>query len=153
METKEKRTQAVSVLLGLAGLLLAWTFATAGDLEPSGPPGSTMKTLNEIYDAASIVSQREGYISHIDMTPSSSMTLFTVPTGKKFVLLKMVLWNSQTYLTKNGSFLTGGGYELTADGFDFPDRCVVLDEGDSFGIVNPYGGAVKAVVIGYFFDI
>ena len=48
METKRKSAQVVVSLLALAGLLLFSTFAIAGSLEPSGPPGPTMKTLNEV---------------------------------------------------------------------------------------------------------
>jgi parallel beta-helix repeat protein len=48
MEAKENRTKVIVGLLALVCLLLVWTLATAGDLEPSGPPGLTMKTLDEV---------------------------------------------------------------------------------------------------------
>jgi hypothetical protein len=158
METKKAKTTVVVSLLALAALCVFSLLAMAGNLEPNAPPAPTMKTLNEIYDAVTGVSQREGYINHIDMEPNSSTTLFTVPTGKKFVLLKMVLRDWQMYLTKNGSFLTGGAYTQKASEngmtfMDFPDRCVVLNAGDSLGIVNSEIQAVKAMVVGYFFDI
>ena len=48
METKQKRTKVLVSLLALAGLLVFSTFTMAGDLEPPGAPGSTMKTLDEV---------------------------------------------------------------------------------------------------------
>jgi parallel beta-helix repeat protein len=48
METKQKRTIVLVSLLALAGLLVFSMFTMAGDLEPSGAPGSTMKTLDEV---------------------------------------------------------------------------------------------------------
>ena len=48
METKQKRTKVLVSLLALAGLLVFSMFTMAGDLEPPGAPGSTMKTLDEV---------------------------------------------------------------------------------------------------------
>ncbi len=48
MKTKEKRTKVVVILLALVGLVVLSPFALAGSLEPSAPPGPTMKTLDEV---------------------------------------------------------------------------------------------------------
>ncbi len=48
METKGKRTKVVVSVLALAGLMVCTLSALAGDLEPNAPPGSTMKTLDEV---------------------------------------------------------------------------------------------------------
>ena len=48
METKQKRTKVVVSVLVLAGLVVLALTATGGNLEPSGPPGPTMKTLDEV---------------------------------------------------------------------------------------------------------
>jgi hypothetical protein len=48
MQTKQKRTRVVVSVLALAGLAVFVAFAYAGNLEPSGPPDSTMKTLDEV---------------------------------------------------------------------------------------------------------
>ena len=48
METRQKRTKILVSLLALAGLVVVSTFTMAGDLEPPGAPGSTMKTLDEV---------------------------------------------------------------------------------------------------------
>ena len=48
METKRKSAKVVATVLALAGLLVFSLFAVGGSLEPSGPPGPTMKTLDEV---------------------------------------------------------------------------------------------------------
>jgi len=48
METKQKKTKLVMSLLALAGLAVFSLFAVGGSLEPSAPPGPTMKTLAEV---------------------------------------------------------------------------------------------------------
>jgi parallel beta-helix repeat protein len=48
METKQKRTRVVASVLTLAGLAVFSLIGHAGNLEPSGPPGPTMKTLQEV---------------------------------------------------------------------------------------------------------
>jgi hypothetical protein len=162
METKDKRTKVVAGILVLAGLLGIWTLATAGDLEPDAPPGPTMKTLNEIYDAVTSVSQREGYIGHFDVPAESNVPCLPndgiVPTGKQFVLLKLVLHSSYLHLIKNDSFLTGAPYTVNCIDqektfMDFPDRCVVVNEGESLGIENPSGSTRMAMIVGYFHSV
>ncbi len=48
METRQKETKVVMSLLALASLVLFSLGGYAGKLEPSAPPGPTMKTLNEV---------------------------------------------------------------------------------------------------------
>jgi parallel beta-helix repeat protein len=45
---KSRRTKVVASLFALASLLVFSLLALAGDLEPSGPPGPTMKTLQQV---------------------------------------------------------------------------------------------------------
>lgn len=49
METRKARVGLVAVLVFCGVLAYALT-APGGNLEPPGPPGPTMRTLNEIYD-------------------------------------------------------------------------------------------------------
>ena len=48
METKRKSAKVAVSLLALAGLAVFSLFAVGGSLEPSAPPGPTMKTLDEV---------------------------------------------------------------------------------------------------------
>jgi len=48
METKRKSAKVVVSLLALAGLAVFSLFAVGGSLQPSAPPGPTMKTLDEV---------------------------------------------------------------------------------------------------------
>ncbi len=48
MEMKRKSAKVAVSLLVLAGLAVFSLFAVGGSLEPSAPPGPTMKTLDEV---------------------------------------------------------------------------------------------------------
>jgi len=48
METKQKSAKVVASVLALAGLAVFSLFAVGGSLQPTAPPGPTMKTLDEI---------------------------------------------------------------------------------------------------------
>lgn len=54
MKHSQKKTNVVVAALALAGLLWLLSLATAGHLEPSAPPGPTMHTLDEIYNAVAL---------------------------------------------------------------------------------------------------
>ena len=168
METKQKKRKVVASVLALAGLAVFSLFAVGGSLEPNSPPGPTMKTLDEIYDAVIGVSQREGYIGHFDVFGGFNKTCFTVPTGKQFVLLNVNLeyvcsTASPMYLTVDGNFFTGGSYfrsyyqSYAIPEYyyaDFPDRCVVVNANETLRVVNDSGsGPYKALIVGYFHDV
>ena len=48
METRQKKAKVVVSVVALAGLLAFALTAIGGNLEPSAPPGPTMKTLDEV---------------------------------------------------------------------------------------------------------
>ena len=56
METRKAKTKVAATVLALAGLLVFSLFAVGGSLEPSGPPGPTMKTLDEVEPRIAIQS-------------------------------------------------------------------------------------------------
>jgi hypothetical protein len=170
METKGKSMKVVTCILALAGLLGVLTLATAGNLEPNAPPGPTMKTLDEIYDAVIGVSQREGYIGHFGLPADSNVVCFIdgiVPAGKQFVLLNLTFRYDDSanlrkaYLTVNGKFLTGYPYlrsytDTTSkiqSYADFPDRCVVVNAGEMLKVVNNEPSALKVMIVGYFHNV
>ena len=167
METKDKRTKIAAGVLALAGLLSLLTLSTAGNLEPNAPPGPTMKTLDEIYDAVIGVSQREGYIGHFALPAKSNVVCFIVQAGKQFVLLNLTFrYDSsasrrKAYLTVNGNFLTGYPYlrsytdptNMIQSYADFPDRCVVVNAGETLKVVNDESSALKVMIVGYFHDV
>jgi len=167
METKDKRTKIAAGVLALAGLLSLLTLSTAGNLEPNAPPGPTMKTLDEIYDAVIGVSQREGYIGHFALPAKSNVVCFIVQAGKQFVLLNLTFRyddsasRRKAYLTVNGNFLTGYPYlrsytdptNMIQSYADFPDRCVVVNAGGTLKVVNDESSALKVMIVGYFHDV
>jgi hypothetical protein len=168
METKDKRTKIAAGVLALAGLLSLLTLSTAGNLEPNAPPGPTMKTLDEIYDAVIGVSQREGYIGHFGLPADSNVVCFIpVPAGKQFVLLNLTFRyddsasQRKAYLTVNDNFLTGYPYlrsytdpTNTIQSYaDFPDRCVVVNAGGTLKVVNDESSALKVMIVGYFHNV
>ena len=57
METRKAKTRTVAMVV-LCGILVYALIATGGSLEPSAPPGPTMKTLDEIYDKLQIIESK-----------------------------------------------------------------------------------------------
>jgi hypothetical protein len=168
MEMKDKSMKVITCVLALAGLLGILTLATAGNLEPNALPAPTMKTLNEIYDAVIGVSQREGYIGHFALPAKSNVVCFIVQAGKQFVLLNLTFryddseFRRKAYLTVNGNFLTGYPYlrsytdptkNMIQSYADFPDRCVVVNAGETLKVVNDESSALKVMIVGYFHNV
>ncbi len=164
MEKKKVNKSLVVVLLVLAGLLSYALLTQAGNLEPSAAPAPTMRTLGEIYDAASGgINEREGYCKCLEVPAQTTETILTVPTGKRFVLLKLQAKCSNPYswtLTVDDNILFDGNIYYRGDkdslGYwdDFPDRCVVLNEGEVLkAVCTSTSFPLMVVLIGYFYDV
>jgi len=163
METKKAKTTMVAGLVALAGLLWLLTMATAGDLEPSGPPGPTMNTLDQIYNAAtSGVSEREGYCTTVLEDGGSPTNILTVPAGKRFVLLRIYVQdlveppNHDGWKLEVDSRVLIDGAIVNIKGekqFDFPDRCVALEADETLKLRTKNDAyEILMTVIGYYYN-
>jgi hypothetical protein len=159
---KEKDSRIIAAILASAGLLVFCLYALAGNLEPNAPPGPTMHTQDEIYHAvetaSSGISQREDYCQYIQFD-TASHNILTVPTGKRFVVLRLYAQMTDDphawKLTVNGDTLIDGKVSWDSTFVhDFPDRCVVVEEGETLvgTNTNPYGHPLNLHLIGYFYD-
>ena len=171
METINKHSSKL-VFVAIIALICSWAIiGDAGNLNPSAPPGPTMKTLDQIYDTASAgVLEREGYCRSFGVVGTEN--IFTVPVGKRFVLLKFqghstpddsLDWTlvasdptaGDTILIWGMARLDGSnavvGRQYT-DWWDFPDRCVVVEENQTLKLVTGTSTTVESAIIGYFYD-
>lgn len=173
METKQKRTVIV-MAVALAGLLTALTLVMADDSKSNAPPHLLIQTLQEIREViVSSTSESEekiGYCQYFEVASQSSEVAFTVPEGKRFVLLKLyctqptINWS----LTVNDNlFIDGSINKFRFESIrcscdrnhyqyvhDFPDGCVVVDADQTLNIVfDDTAGFLKMTIIGYFYDV
>jgi hypothetical protein len=176
MEILKKNFLAIAVLCVLLFSAFSNMISRAGDPIPPEPPGPTMHTLEEIYDASisdsSGVSQREGFHKFITLAEDSVEELLTVEPGKRLVLLKLYapLQTADAYqwrltvndiefidgtITKYGGEYSSGGWTNTYKyEHNFPDRCVVVDAGETLKVVNYHPtNALWMTLIGYYYDV
>ena len=157
-------TRQIKIVAMVAVLAIA-VYAIGGDIYPTAPPGSTMKTLQEVYDAASAgVLEREGYCEQIGVNAGASTEVFTVPAGKMFVLRKLVVghmslyWSlrvqgasERTILWGEVCSIDGITWDTVRTLLDFPDRCVVVKAGETLK-VHSHSPPGTVSIIGYFCD-
>ena len=174
MKKKNVNTNLVLALIVLAGLLGYVLMAKAGNLEPSAAPAPTMKTLQEVYDAASSgINEREGFCQYFETPADSNQVVLTVPAEKRFVLLKLhqvtlgLSMSGQWRLTVNDNLWIDGkithsktetGNRTDISTHTFPDRCVMIDAGDTLKIENTITNIITSntlctTIIGYLYDV
>ena len=93
------------------------------------------------------------------MVPAGDeQTLYTVESGKRFVILKLFgsgpgLWS----LKVNDQIIINGLDGFAVDevfAWDFPDRCVVAEAGETIKLVNDHGfQRVQVNIAGYFYEV
>jgi hypothetical protein len=158
METKSKRERVVVSAVAFVGLLGVLTLAIAGSLEPNSPPAPTMKTLDEIYNAviagSSGISGREGFSKLFNVT-AGTYPILTVSSEKTFVLMQISA-NTNNFNIKADSVI-----EIMSDTItnytsgnvfnDFPDRCVIFEQGQVLELEAL--GNCRVQIVGYFYDV
>ena len=103
METKDKRKRVAVSVLVLAALAAFSLMVYAGDLEPSGPPGPTMKTLDEVEPGTPIssvpytIAESGSYYLACDVQTTSNM------------FSGITIWASNVTLDLKGFSLVGDG--------------------------------------------
>lgn len=172
MKTRRVETKVVVLVSAVVGLLAFSLFAAAGGLENNGPPSPVGRPFDRIHDAiTSQNAEREGYCRTFVVPADSNQVIFTVPDGKRFVLLKLYYtgsWQQMDWnLTVDDSlFINGGIVEFNANivdvhlvwGFpiagerDFPSRCAVVYAGETLS-ASSGSGTAKLTIIGYFYDV
>ncbi len=175
MKTRKVETKVAVLVVAVVGLLAFSLFAAAGGLENNGPTSPMGRPFDRIHDAiTSQNAERDGYCRTFVLPADSNQVIFTVPDGKRFVLLKLYStgfdvssysWN----LTVDDSlFLVGGigdfpssvgdsstgmvwGYSFPMNASrDFPSRCAVVYAGETLKIT---GDRANLTIIGYFYDV
>jgi hypothetical protein len=115
---------------------------SAQDKELLESPSSTMHTLQEIYDATSSVSQRDGWVMQYQVNSGWNEVL-TVEARRCYVLLK-VAFDHKLMTVKVDDILNGRvmgehipeQYSTGGVWIDIPDRCVVVEEGHTLKLTN-----------------
>ena len=165
------KTNLMVILLVLTGLMVHSLFVQAGNLEPSAAPGSTMKNLDEIYDAVTATPpEREPYFKEFNLNYNgSNEEIFTVPEGKRLVILKMYIthynWRIDTcsigncdYTWQFETILQGSTFDGFSDTMqyvhEFPDGSIAFEGGQTLWLVNRdlQGTNLKALLFGYVCD-
>ncbi len=103
METKQKKTKIVVSVLALAAVLVFSLFAMAGSLEPSAPPGPTMKTLDEVEPAMPISSVPYTIVD------SGSYYLTSTLQSASSMFSGVTIWADNVTLDLKGFALIGEG--------------------------------------------
>ncbi|MHC4625127.1 MAG: right-handed parallel beta-helix repeat-containing protein, partial [Planctomycetota bacterium] len=114
METKEKKTRIVVWVVILAGLAALSLIGYAGSLEPSAPPGPTMKTLDQVEPRIPIAQ---------DTTPGKPDSTFAIVKPGSYYLTG----NIQGESGKNGITVEANNVSIDLTGFTLQGVAGSLD--------------------------
>ena len=146
---------AKSLLAGVILFIVGWPLLlTGGSLDPTAPPGSTMNSLEDIYNAVSNVqltidnlpaqgtsdiAGKEGFTQQFTFTNydnvAKNFSVMIVPTGKNLVVVHLYIkgyqasldvWQSGVYQKTliDSDFL--GYSETSPTKIVFPEPCMML---------------------------
>ena len=174
MKTRKVETKVAVLVSAVVGLLAFSLFAVAGGLENNGPTSQMGRPFDRIHDAiTSQNAEREGYCRTFVLPADSNQVIFTVPDGKRFVLLKLYTTgsagSSSSYgwnlTVDDGLFLYGSIADFDFEAIretivwgplpvnasrDFPSRCAVVYAGETLTVAGSGG---EVTIIGYFYDV
>jgi parallel beta-helix repeat protein len=105
MKTTNQKTKIVASALALAGLTIFSIFAIGGNLEPTGPPAPTMKTLDEVEPRIPIPAS---------VTPASTFVI-TEP-GSYYLTGDRLSSGTGITIEANDVTIDLMGYRLTGEG-------------------------------------
>lgn len=176
---KTKFIVGVMVLGGMA----IWALAQANNpmADAGSPIRGIVESLDRIYEAVGSISdvpaveQREGFCKSLEVAGDSNEIVLVVSEGEQFILRKLYAigglnnaeWTTQWFLAvDNNLFIDGkinyfGWEEKNASHkeicrfvHDFPDKCVVVDAGQTLQAFNGHSWEpLQITVIGYFYNI
>jgi hypothetical protein len=150
MSQKDANAAFIIVLLVVVGI---FGYGMLTKANPGEPQSAMMGELDQLHDlvpaGTSSATEREGHVQYLELDAFGVRTYFTVPAGKRFVLLRW--YHGSTSLTVNGHTLLDGNWHV---GEDLPDGCIVVNAGDTLAAksyLSTYGA--WSTIIGYFHDI
>ncbi len=106
------------------------------------------------------IEEREGYCKVLEIPNNQILPVFTVPEGKRFVLLQLNADYSIFNLQVNGTDFVYGELIMHYSNYsiklnhDFPDRCVIVNSGETLSVATFPSSTMllKLNIIGYFYD-
>ncbi|MHC4641628.1 MAG: hypothetical protein ACYS32_08285 [Planctomycetota bacterium] len=179
MKTRKVETKVAVLVLAVVGLLAFSLFAAAGGLENNGPPSPMGRPFALVHDTiTSNLLERQGYCRTFVVPADTNQVIFTVPDGKRFVLLRLYVapdywlwhpmfenWNltvdDELFINNRINRIEINGDPAFPAGVsdnykyvhDFPDRCAVVNDGETLTATNNGEEEFSSTIIGYFYDV
>lgn len=165
-----------STKIAVVAIVLLIGYMAVANPGNSGEPGHPMTSvLIGIQDAIWSLAEepekpkKEWYYRQFEIEPTHNDSLFVVPAGRQFVLLRLysapdTSHQTDWYLAANEvsildgsinkySFKAGAGIGYKFE-HDFPDGCITVNTEETLNAVNNYPlGNLHIIVVGYFRDM